>query len=94
MSNSKNQAYYDRNQAVMVMAKLAMLQGHTVGVSINPNEPDWPVLMIEFPTGQVGWHIPKAELTGDWPKYSKPWDGHSLQDKRERLQQYLLLRDE
>ncbi|MCK9398064.1 MAG: hypothetical protein M0Q44_21065 [Methylobacter sp.] len=88
-SNSKDDAYFDRNQAVMALAKLAMQQGYKAGIRIDPNEPDWPVLMIDLPSGQVGWHLPKNELVGAWPEYDKAWDGHNLNEKRQRLALFL-----
>ncbi len=88
-SSTLNDAYFDRNQAVMVMAKLALQQGMKVGLRIDPEEPDWPVLMIDLPTGQVGYHLPKDEVCGEWPDYERDWDGHSLAEKRERLAGYL-----
>ncbi len=84
-SNSKEEAYQDRNLAVMALAKLAKLQGYSVGVKLDPEQPDWPVIMIDLPTGQVGWHIPVKELTGDWAEFSDEWDGHSIQEKHKRL---------
>lgn len=47
------------------------------------------MLMIDLPTGQVGWHLPKAEIEGQWPAYDKAWDGHSLEEKRERLKRFI-----
>ena len=87
--NLKDKIYYERNQAVMAMAKLAMLQGYAVGIAGDPNEPDYPVLMIDLPTGQVGWHIPQKELQGQWPEYHKQWDGHSLQEKEYRIREFI-----
>lgn len=89
-SNSRDDAYFDRNQAVMALAKLAMQQGYKTGIRIDPQEPDWPVLMIDLPSGQVGWHLPKDELTGTWPEYDQAWDGHNLDEKRQRLAQFLV----
>ena len=88
-SDSKQEAYYDRNLAVMALAKLAEKQGYSIGISYDPNEPDWPVLMIDLPTGQVGWHLPKDELVGNWPSYTKEWDGHSLEEKRNRMTKFI-----
>jgi hypothetical protein len=89
-SSTLEDAYFDRNQAVMAMAKLAMQQGYEVGLRYDPNEPDWPVLMIDLPTGQVGWHLPKNEITGDWPVYEKNWDQHTLEEKRNRIKNFIL----
>ncbi len=88
-SDSKQEAYYDRNLAVMALARLAEKQGYSVGISHDPNEPDWPVLMIDLPTGQVGWHLPKDELQGNWSSYKKDWDGHSLEEKHCRIIDYI-----
>lgn len=88
-SSTLDDAYFERNQAVMAMAKLAMSQGYKVGLRVDPAEPDWPVLMIDLPTGQIGYHLPKDEVVGEWPDYEKEWDGHSLAEKRKRLKKYI-----
>lgn len=88
-SSTLNDAYYDRNQAVMALARLAEKLGWEVGLKTDPAEPDWPVLMIDLPTGQVGYHLPKGEIVGEWPEYTKEWDGHSLEDKRQRIGELL-----
>ncbi|MDH4317173.1 MAG: hypothetical protein OEV64_02175 [Desulfobulbaceae bacterium] len=88
-SSTLNDAYFDRNQAVMALARLAKKLGWEVGLKTDPAEPDWPVLMIDLPTGQVGYHLPKNEIVGEWPEYTKEWDGHSLEDKRRRIVELL-----
>lgn len=88
-STTLDDAYFDRNQAVMALAKLAIQQGYKAGILTDPNEPDWPVLMIDLPTGQVGWHLPKHEITGNWLNYDRDWDGHNLEQKRERMTKFV-----
>jgi len=88
-SSTLEDAYFDRNQAVMAFARLAMRLGYKVGLKTDPSEPQWPVLMIDLPTGQVGWHLPKDEIVGKWPEYDGEWDGHSLEQKRERIRRFL-----
>lgn len=88
-SSTLDDAYFDRNQAVQAMARLSMAMGFRAGLRTDPDEPDWPVLMIDLPTGQVGWHLPKAEIVGVWPEYPDPWDGHSLEEKRKRVRAFL-----
>ncbi len=88
-SNSKDDAYLDRNLAVMALAKLAKQKGYPVGIMLDPCEPDWPVIMIDLPTGQVGWHVPESELLGIWPKYPGKWDGHTLEQKRQRIREFI-----
>lgn len=79
------EAYADRNQAALAFAKLAMLRGWRVGLAVDPKEPHWPLLYVDTPMGQVSWHLPKAEVVGNWPEYSAVWDGHSVGEKRRRL---------
>ena len=88
-SSTLNDAYFDRNQAVMAMARMALQLGYRVGLKKDPKEPDWPVLMIDLPTGQVGYHLPIEEVVGAWPEYGDEWDGHSLAKKRERIERFL-----
>jgi hypothetical protein len=45
--------------------------------------------MIDLPTGQVGWHLPKAEVNGQFPSYEKEWDGHTLEEKRKRMKEFI-----
>ncbi len=85
-SNSKEEAYLDRNLVVQALAKLAMDQGLNVGIK---QDKEWPILYIDFPTGQVSWHIPAAELVRALPEYNGKWDGHDLEEKRKRIKEFL-----
>ena len=89
LSNSKEEAYRDRNLAVMALASLAQKQGYPVGIQQDLEQPDWPVIMIQLPTGQVGWHIPAKELTGQWSEFADQWDGHNIQEKHLRLKAFI-----
>ncbi len=88
-SNSKEEAYLDRNLVVMTLAKLAKQQGYPVGIKQDPQQPEWPVIMIDLPSGQVSWHIPVTELIDFLPDYQGEWDGHTLQQKRERVKDFI-----
>ena len=87
-SSTLNDAYFDRNQAALGFARLASEAGYNYGVD-SLQDPEWPILYIDLPTGQVSWHIPAKELTGKWPTYNKKWDGHTLKEKRERLSKFI-----
>jgi hypothetical protein len=91
MSNQSTpqEAYYDRNQAVMLAAKLAEQLGLNVGVRADVDEPGWTLIYIDLPSGQVSWHLPDAELVGWWPEYPSDWDGHSVEEKRRRVINFL-----
>ncbi|MCP4538532.1 MAG: hypothetical protein GY832_15460 [Chloroflexi bacterium] len=88
-SSTIQEAYLDRNQAVQAMARMAQLLGMEVGVQTDPSEPEWPVLFVDLPTGQVSYHLPKDAMVGEWPKYTDEWDGHNLDEKRSRLTDYV-----
>lgn len=89
-SSTLEDAYFDRNQAVQVLAAMAMALGHRVGLKADPEEPAWPVLYVDLPTGQVSWHLPIEEVTiEDWPVYEGAWDGHTLGTKRARITRFL-----
>jgi hypothetical protein len=61
--------------------------GHT-----DPSAPDWAVVIIETPAGQMSWHIAERDLplfahvqpTG---QHSRGWDGHTTDEKYQRLEQ-------
>lgn len=59
----------------------------------DPAEPDWPVIYIETPQGQLSWHLaaddlplfPHVPVAG--PGDAMPeWDGHDTPEKYRRLQ--------
>ena len=68
-----------RNTQVYQAAGLASSLGYPVGVRLDPDEPLWPVLFIELPTGQVSWHL---------PAFSQGWDGHDTPTKYARCRAY------
>ena len=86
-SNTLDDAYFDRNQAAQGFAWLAGEAGYNYGV--DRKDAEWPILRVDLPSGQVSWHIPAAELIGDWPAYEGDWDGHTLEEKRKRINHWL-----
>lgn len=57
----------------------------------DENEPDWPVVLISLPTGQVSWHIsPEDVKLFPHVKFddSAKWDGHSTEEKYRRLNEF------
>ncbi len=77
--------YRERNQLVSALSKL-----YPSYFLIDPSEPDWLVVAVELPTGQVTWHIPDdeikqffAHLKHDTPE--RAWDGHNNEEKYRRL---------
>lgn len=58
----------------------------------DPDEPEWPVLTVSTPVGQMSWHIAPADVglfvhvplvPADDPRAA--WDGHTTEQKYERL---------
>ncbi|WP_160051269.1 hypothetical protein [Nocardiopsis sp. FR26] len=58
----------------------------------DPDEPDWPVLYVDTPAGQLTWHLNPADLdlvahvpivAPDDP--AARWDGHTTPEKYRRL---------
>ncbi len=84
--STADEAYFDRNQVALAFGRLALKLGWRVGLGIDPSEPEWPVLYVDTPAGQVSWHLPSAEVaSANWPAYPGAWDGHTVEEKRERL---------
>lgn len=73
--------YMWRNRYLLIAVGAAAASGIPVGFRIDPNEPDWPVVYFELPTGQqVSWHLPQHE---------REYDGHSTPEKNQRIDEWL-----
>lgn len=84
--STPDEAYFDRNQLALAFARLAQARGWRVGIGVDPAEPDWPVLYVDTPEGQVSWHLKKDEVeVAAWPAYAGKWDEHDVATKRARL---------
>jgi hypothetical protein len=80
------EVYLDRNLLAIAFARMAQQAGWQAGWSIDASAPDWYVIYVETPYGQVSWHIPPQLLEGlSLPQHPLPWDGHDIQEKRRRL---------
>lgn len=82
------EVYADRNLVVQAFAKAQEEADWPVAWGVDESEPDWPVLYIETGAGQVSWHIPVAERAYEPPErpgFVATWDGHTNEQKAERL---------
>lgn len=70
-----------RYDLVIHAMDLARQKGYDVGIRIDHSKPEWPVIYIELPTGQVSWHI---------PQHRHEYDGHSPEEKFVRINSYVL----
>lgn len=71
-----------------LLAHLAVI--YPAHLQADPAEPDWPLLVLELPTGSATWHIADSDL--DLFGHVRtdrftPWDGHSTEEKYRRLDQ-------
>lgn len=72
--------YAVRYPLVFRAVALALQAGYAAGIRIDPAEPDWPVLYIELPSGQVSWHM---------PQHLVEWDTHDTAEKYRRIRQFV-----
>lgn len=68
-------------RAVLIYRALgvAAWMGYACGIRIDEDQPAWPVVYIELPTGQVSWHM---------PQHPYGWDGHTTAEKFYRIKRY------
>lgn len=75
-----NDQHYDTRYALITAALVvAAILRYPYGVRIDPENPEWAVVFIELPTGQVSWHL---------PQHIHPWDGHTTAEKFQRIAAY------
>ena len=72
--------YAARYPLVFCAAALALQAGYAAGIRIDPAEPNWPVVYIELPTGQVSWHMPQHPVE---------WDSHDTAEKYRRIREFV-----
>ena len=89
-----NEVYAERNRLALTLARLAHALGHDAYFAEDKeNGPDWCILFIETPAGQVSWHIPWDEVQGRhiMPyRLSAEWDGHTKAQANRRLEKWNL----
>ena len=92
LEDAKDNAYRERNLVVQALAHITDSMGFRTGLSRDEEEGDeWPVLFIELPiAGQVSWHLPKQGLVRLWREYKVGWDGHTTEEKYQRLRRFVV----
>ncbi len=94
MRTAKSGAFTERNRLVALLARAVLTSGGKAGR--RKHEPDndqnwdaewWTLVSIDLPTGQVSWHFhdSDAHLVADLPVYEGSWDGHSTEEKYQRV---------
>lgn len=86
LRESKDRAYEERNRLV---ALLASLWPSGVAVTDIPGwDSEWHgCVYIDSPHGQLSWHFHDTQrhLFEHLPPYQKIWDGHTTEEKYERI---------
>lgn len=72
-----------------LVAYLAALHPSHIGHT-DPDAPDWSVVIVETPGGQLSWHIAERdtdlfEHVRTTDRVCRGWDGHTTDEKYERL---------
>lgn len=82
--------YQERANCAIALARAARALGLNVGFGLDPKSPDWPVLFIDLPTGQVSWHltVEARRSAPDIRAYDGAWDGHDTETKYRRLAEW------
>ncbi len=86
LRNQKDQAYKERNILVRLLASL-----YSSGIkktAIEGWDEEWHnCVYIDFPNGQASWHYHDSEaaLFANLPPYHGEYDGHTTEEKYERI---------
>lgn len=86
MKRERDGVYEERN---MLVALLASLYPSGIARTDIPGWlPEWHgCVYIDLPNGQASWHYhdSQAHLFAHLPAYDKPWDGHTTEQKYDRV---------
>lgn len=74
--------YVARYPLVWQALVLALACGYSAGVRLDPAQPEWPVVYLDLPTGQVSWHM---------PQHASVFDGHTTEQKYQRVRDFIAL---
>lgn len=82
----KDAAYLERNRLVALLARI--FPSGIARTAIEGWSEDWHgCVYIDLPTGQASWHFhdSQAHLFKGLPPYLGKWDGHTTEEKYERV---------
>ncbi len=86
LRHTKDQGYRERNILVRLLASL-----YPSGIkktAIEGWDEEWHnCVYIDFPNGQASWHYHDSEINlfADLPQYTKEYDGHTTEEKYQRI---------
>lgn len=81
-----------RERAHLVALLAGILPSH-MGYT-DPGAPDWPVVIIEGPYGQLSWHVSPRDIdlfanVRATNENDRPWDGHTTGEKYGRVREMI-----
>lgn len=89
---SKDQAYWERNQLVCALSKVWPSYIEMYPKEDKDWDEDWrTIIVIQSPMGQLSWHINDSEVeffTHLDVVDGNTWDGHTTEEKYERLRSF------
>lgn len=80
--------YRERSKCVFLITRMAAKLGYDVGVGKDLDEPEWPVIFVHLPSGQVSWHVSREDYDRYFkglPVFPHPYDGHDTEEKYRRV---------
>jgi hypothetical protein len=77
-----DQVYTERAQLVAFLTTV-----YPAHISPDPEGSDWDYVFVDTPTGQMSWQFSPADqhFVKGLASYSETWDGHTTEEKYERL---------
>ena len=85
----KDGAYLERNKLVSLLSKV--FPSGKKKTAIEGWSKNWHgCVYIDLPTGQASWHYhdSQSDLFDHLPEYKGTWDGHTTDEKYERIRQF------
>jgi hypothetical protein len=101
LTDQKNQAYWERNQLLVLLAKFALVNNWPVGLGKELDgayDQDYRnILFMSTPGGQASWHLHDSDVkmfdflvNNQSYREEWEWDGHTFSGKYERLRNIAL----
>ena len=90
----KDEAFTERNRVVALLARMARELGWRAGIGTHEDkpgeawDPEWrTIVCIDMPNRQASWHLHDrdAHLLEGLPRYEGTWDGHTTEEKYQRV---------
>ena len=97
LEETKNLAYWERNMLALMLATMQEKFDRATGtLSAEPPHNGWYThgewdgwsRVISIDDGYITFHVPDDFKMGNLPEIEQNWDGHTTQEKWERIAEY------